>query len=412
VRSFLAFLLLLALLPPAAPAHAQDAAPPVVGGIALERTTTADVPLFYDPDVDAATVATASTAIADALRDVPEITGLPPFATPIRAYILADEERFRRALAEIADVRVELVSEDIGGYTIERDGTMLVFFAAANVSSPASAALGYTHEFAHLAVREATRRKTLPQWFNEVYASLVAFRAVFRRHQDEASLQRQLDRAAVASALHTRGLIPWADLVTRARFSRAGVDGLANLAYGQSMLFVEHLELRHGRAGLVQFLTALGEGTTATPAFAAAFGPFRSETAAFEQEIAWLKGDFPPGMRALQPAGPDRPAVFALVGGPALETATVELLENGELSRRRQLDLDGAGFLVVSLPASLLDGSAPMLLRVTVPILGAVEIDPVAGTSARPASPTVPAAPRPAPAPAPAQAPVQLPPVG
>src|SRR5215203_132637 len=121
---------------------------------------------------------TPRTAIRAALTDVPELTGLPPFTTPIRAYVLADDDRFRLALAEIANVRVELVSEDIGGYTIERDGTMLIFFAAANVATPASAGLGYSHELAHLAVREATRRRALPQWFNEGYASWVAARAL------------------------------------------------------------------------------------------------------------------------------------------------------------------------------------------------------------------------------------------
>ena len=56
--------------------------------------------------------------------------------------------------------------------------------------------------------------------------------------------------------------------------------------------------------------------------------------------------------------------------------------------------------LVASLPASLLDGSTSVRLRVTVPKLGTLDLDPVSGTSARPAS-TVPAQPR--------SAPVQLP---
>src|SRR6185369_7175958 len=243
-------------------------------GIMLERSSVAGVTLFYDPEVDPETIATASAAIEAGLHDVPEVTGLPPFTTPIVAYILADDDRFRLALAEIGNVPVALVAEEISGYTIERDGTMLVFFAAANVATPASAELGYSHELAHLAVREATRRRALPQWFNEGYASWIATQALARRHPTEAALQRQLDRAAVASALHTRGLIPWADLVNRTRFSRAGVDGLVNLAYGQSTLFIDFLAQRHGKAALAAFLTSLGEGTAATPAFAAAFGAF------------------------------------------------------------------------------------------------------------------------------------------
>ena len=128
--------------------------------------------------------------IAAGLIDVPELTGLPPFTTPIRAFILADDERFRLALAEIANVRTELVADDISGYTIERDGTMLVFFARANVAEPASALLGYSHELAHLAVREATQRRALPQWFNEGYASWIAGLALARHHPTEAALQR------------------------------------------------------------------------------------------------------------------------------------------------------------------------------------------------------------------------------
>src|SRR5215213_5349656 len=316
VRSLL---VLIALLLPAG-VRAQEPERPVVDGIALERTSAAGVDLYYDSDVDAETVQTASAAIVAALTDVPELTGLPTFTTPIRAYILADDERFRLALAEIANVRTALVADDISGYTIERDGTMLVFFAGANVAEPASALLGYSHELAHLAVREATQRRALPQWFNEGYASWIAGLALARHHPTEAALQRQLDRSAVASALHTRGLIPWADLVTRTRFSRAGVDGLVNLAYGQSTLFIDFLARRHGPA-LARFLTILGEGTAATPAFAEAFGAFGSESAAYEQSLEPLKAELPPGLYVLRRAAGDQPAVVGLIGGPALETA-------------------------------------------------------------------------------------------
>ena len=386
---------------------------PVVDGIALERTRVSGIDLYIDPDVDPEAVKTAGAALALALADVPELTGLPPFTTPIAAYILADDDRFRLALAEIANVRTELVAEDIGGYTIERDGTMLIFFAAPNVASPPSAVIGYAHELAHLAVREATQRRPLPQWFNEGYASWISARALARHHPEEAALQGKLDRLSVASALHTRELIPWADLVTRARFSRAGVEGLVNLAYGQSTLFVEFLGNRHGTPALARFLTILGEGIGATQAFGMAFGtPFGPEAAAFEQALANLKLEYQPGLYVVQRAGAERPAVLVAVGGPTLETALVELLIDGELIRRREVDFDGSGMLVASLPPTLLEDAGSVTLRVTAPLLGVLELDPIAGTSARPAAPvrtpaSEPVRVEPGSSPAPAQVPAR-----
>jgi hypothetical protein len=188
------------------------------------------------------------------------------------------------------------------------------------------------------------------------------------------------------------------------------VDGLVNLAYGQSTLFIDFLAERHGKAALARFLTALGEGTAATPAFTAAFGAFGPEAAAFERSLAPLKSELQPGLYVIQRASRDQPAVLALVGGPALETAVVELLEDGEVSRRRELDLDGAGLLVASLPASLLDGGGKVTLRVTLPLLGVLELDPVSGTRARPSmvSPPPGMAP-PASTPLPAPSPVTVP---
>ena len=391
--------LILLLLPWPASARAQQTDGPVVDGIALERTRVPGVDLFFDPDVDPETIATASAAISLGFAEVPTLTGLPPFTTPIAAYILADDDRFRLALAEIANVRTELVSEDIGGYTIERDGTMLIFFAAPNVTSPPSALLGYAHELAHLAVREATQRRTLPQWFNEGYASWVSTQILARHYPDDAALQQQLDRLAVASALHTRGLIPWADLVTRTRFSRAGVEGLVNLAYGQSTLFVDFLDRRHGTPALARFLTLLGEGIGATQAFGTAFGAFGPEAAAYEAVLAALKDEFRPGLYVVQRPSADRPAVLGLVGGPTLETAVVEFSIDGEMTRCREIDLDGSGMLVASLPPTLVDGAGSLSLRVTAPLLGTLELDPVAGTSVHPAA---------MPATAPAPEPVQI----
>ena len=392
------------LLPlvPARELSAQGADAPVVDGVTLTSVPLAGVKLYVDPDVDPETIATASTAIALGLAEVPELTGLPPFTTPIEAYVLEDEERFRLALAEIANVRTELVSVDIAGYTIERDGTMLIFFAAPNVTDPASATIGFAHELAHLGVREATQRKSLPQWFNEGYASWISTEVLARHHPDEAALQHQLDRLAVASALHTRGTIPWADLVTRVRFSRAGVDGLVNLAYGQSTLFVEFLARRHGVPALARFLTALGEGTAATPAFATAFGPFGGEVAQFDASLATLKAELPPGLYIIQRASNDRPAVVGAIGGPTLEPAVVEFLVGGELMRRREIDFDGSGMLVASLPASLFEDAGGVRLRVTAPVLGVLELDPLTEMRAQPVV-------APAPSVAAPPAPVQIP---
>jgi len=413
-RAILTLVLIILLIPRPGVAGAQEPDRPVVDGVALERTRVSGIDLFFDPDVDPEAVKTAGAALVLGLADVPELTGLPPFTTPIVAYILADDDRFRLALAAIANVRVELVAEDIGGYTIERDGTMLIFFAAPNVARPPGAVLGYTHELAHLAVREATQRRPLPQWFNEGYASWISGRALARHHPVEAALQGQLDRLSVASALHTRDLIPWADLVTRSRFSRAGVEGLVSLAYGQSTLFVDFLANRHGTPALARFLTILGEGAGATQAFGTAFGPFGPEATAYEQALADLKLEYQPGLYVVQRPGAERPAVLAAVGGPTLETAVVELLVDGELMRRREVDFDGSGMLVASLPPTLLEGAGNVRLRVTAPHLGVLELDPIAGTSVRPAAlpsrapASAPVRIEPAPAPAPAQVPTRI----
>lgn len=391
---------------PARAVLAQQAGEPVVGGVALQRTTVDGVTLFYDPDVDADTVKSASDAIRQGLVEVPEATGLPRFTTPIVAYVMADDARFRLALSEVARVPLDLIAEEIGGYTIERDGRMLVFFSAPNVASPASALFGFAHELAHLAVREATQRRALPQWFNEGYASWISMRVIDRHAPAEAALGRQLDRAAVASALHTRGMLPWADLVTRARFSRAGVDGLVNLAYGQSTLFVDFLVARHGVPALAKFLTTIGEGQTATPAFTAAFGAFGTESAAFEATLATLKTELAPGLYVVQKAAGDSALILAVVGGPARDTAVVELYQDGEVVRRRELDFDGVGLLVAALPASLVSGDHRVSIRVRAPVLGTLELDPTSAVSVHPTS-----APQPAPAQLPGRGSVRLLPV-
>jgi hypothetical protein len=401
----MALLVLLTTIPLPA-VRAQEPAWPSVDGIQLVRTTAETAELFYDPDVDPAVVATSQAAIIAGFTDVPELTGLPPLVTPVRAFVLADDERFRLALAEIGRVRTDLVAEEIGGYTIERDGVMLIFFAAANVEEPASATLGFEHELAHLAVREATQRRPMPQWFNEGYASWIASQALARKFPAESALQRKLDRLAVGSALHTRGMIPWSDLVTRARFSRAGVDGLVNLAYGQSTLFIEYLAIHHGVPALARFLTEIGGGAGATQAFGTAFGAFGPTAVAYEQHLRTVGDEFPPALYGLQRATETQPAVFGLAGGPALETAVVTLLVDGETIRRREIDLDGAGLMVVSLPKSLLDGPGVVRVRVTVPVLGALQLDPNSDDSDFPIlAPSAAPTPLPQPSPAPAQLP-------
>lgn len=408
-RPVLSLLVTLTLLFSTSSARAQSVGadqPPVVDGVTLQQTTIAGLPISFDPTIEPAVVVTAGEALARALVDVPALTGLPPFSTPMEVFLLESDERFRQALVEIAQVRVELVADEIGGYTIERNGTMLIFFAAPNVTNPGSATLGFAHELAHLAVREATQRRTMPQWFNEGYASWISTNALARHYPEDARLQQALDRLTVASGLHTRGLVPWPELVTRARFSRAGIEGLVGLAYGQSTLFVDWLAAHHGVPALARFLTGIGGGLSATQAFSAAFGPFGPETAAYEASLGALQQEYPPGLYQIQRAVPDRPAVVALVGGMPGETAAVELLADGERVRRREIDLDGAGVLVASIPSSLLDEGASIRVRVTEPGLGALELALCTETRALP---TTPRQQRPTPASTPAPAPAQLP---
>lgn len=264
-------------------AFAQSA--PVVDGQALETTTVAGWPVHYDREVPADAVAVATDALESALRDVPRMTGLPPFSTPLAVYLLADDSRFRAALAEIGRVRIDLVALEVGGYAIERDGTMLIFFQG--VGEPLAATIGFAHELAHLGVREASARRPVPQWLNEGYAQWVAYAVLGERDPLEAEEQFAADRAVVASALHGESsLLPWSSLVTRTRFSRTGTEGWGNLAYGQSTLFVDWLARRHGVGALASFLQGIGAGAGATAAFQAVFGPFPPEEAAFQASLA------------------------------------------------------------------------------------------------------------------------------
>jgi len=409
----LALLLTLVSATRPGPVSADDE-PPVLDGVALQRADAAGTPLYYDPDIEPAVLATTGSALAQALVDVPARTGLPPFSTPIVVYLLSNDDRFRLALAEIGGVRVDLVSDAIGGYTIERNGTMLVFFGAPNVTSPPNATLAVTHELAHLGVREATQRRALPQWFNEGYASWISTKALERWYPEQARLQRTLDQLTVASALHTRGLVPWPELVTRTRFSQAGVEGLVSLAYAQSTLFVDWLAGRYSVAALGKFLTGIGDGLSATQSFGAAFGPFGPESAAYEASLRAGLREYPPGAYVIQVSTADRPAILAVIGGTPADSAVVEVWQNGERVRRREIDLDGAGMLVAAIPTGPFDDGGAPRVRVRVPGLGTLELDPAtdiravaAPPAAPPTSPTLPSSGQPAQVPAPVQIPRQ-----
>jgi hypothetical protein len=372
--------LLIAHIPRAATAQVAEGAPPaptivagpVVGGVALETTTAAGRPLHYDRDVPPATVGHVATALADGLEAVPRLTGLPPAVTPIAVHVLADRERFRLALAELAHVRVELVGQQTGGYAIERGGTMLLFFPAREVETPADARLALAHELAHLAVREASARRPVPQWFNEGYAQWTSQAALGEAFPEEAAVQRAIDRAAVASGLHSRGgLLPWSELVTRARFSRAGTEGLTFLAYGQSTLFVDWLARRHGREALAEFLLAIGRGSSATPAFESALGPFGPRAAAFEASVRPLAAELGPGLRVLSPRiRTGRAASLAVVGGPPGERVEIQVSLEGGAVRRGERALDAAGFLLLSLDGPATAEPAPRQVTLTSGSLG------------------------------------------
>jgi hypothetical protein len=184
---------------------------------------------------------------------VPRVTGLPPFTTPLAVYLLANQDQFRAALQEVGGVRIELVALEIGGYTIERDGTMLIFFPYDAVDASVSATIGFAHELAHLGVREASARRPVPQWLNEGYAQWASYAVLREVDPLTAGELFAIDRAVVASAFHSEtGLLPWASLVTRTRFSRSDTEGWAGLAYAQGTLFVDWLAgPRHGNGCLL-----------------------------------------------------------------------------------------------------------------------------------------------------------------
>ena len=373
---------------------------PVVGGVALKTTAVAGWPLHYDRDVPPAIVEHLRTGLEDALGAVPRLSGLRPLTTPLRIHLLANPQRFRHALQEVAGVRIELVGEQVGAYAIQRGDTMLLFFQRSEVADPAGALLSIAHELAHLAVREASRTRAVPQWFNEGYSAWLSQRVLAERYPGDAALQRAVDRAVVASALHRRiGLLAWSDLVSRTEFSRAGTEGWTFLSYGQSTLFVAWLAERHGGGALGTFLEAIGDGVSAGQAFQASMGPFALQASAFESSLAGLPAEFRSGLHALSShvrAG--QSAAFVVVGGEPHERLPSALrLETGREVRFEQ-SLDAAGFVALWLGGPTTASPGRLHLSINSPSLGRLEAELLVDPAAEPG-----------PSPGPIPAPIQLP---
>ena len=128
-----------------------------------------------------------------------------------------------------------------------------------------------------------------------------------------------------------------------------------------------------------------------------------------------------PALPSYQAAGTAmaRPAVggaalvpFDVPGVQAFADAAVdaEVLENvrgaiglsGSIVRHREFDLDGAGLMVASLAPFLLEDVQDVRVRITVPQLGVLGLDPRTDTLARPSAPSVPSRAGPAPVQVPA----------
>jgi hypothetical protein len=332
-----------------APPTAGPDEPRVVGDVTLETTSLDGRPLHYDSAVPASTIANVRLALEVSLEAVPRLSELSPLRTPVELYVLADQERFRQALAEVGRVRVDLLGDQVGAYAIQRGETMLLFFPSAEVADPADALLLIAHELAHLAIREASGARQVPQWLNEGYAAWLSQAVLAQRFSEEGELQVTIDRAVVASALHTRGsLLPWPELVTRGQFSRAGAEGWTYLSYAQSTLFVDRLVRRHGVGGLAALLHAVAGDVSVSQAFQAELGSLAMQAADFERALADLQGAIPPGLHRLTPrprAG--QPVAFVVVGGePGERISALARAEDGQ-ELRTERTLDAAGFLLI-----------------------------------------------------------------
>jgi hypothetical protein len=342
------------------------------------------VTLHVAPSLGDAHTQTQTHALERALEAVPRITGLPPFTTPIEAYVLESDEAFREALVARANVPIGLVAEGIGGYAIERNGVMLIFFVGDGMQRPDGddfaidrfdrAVFAFAHELAHLAVREATQRRQVPQWLNEGYAQWTAYQVLREAAPETADVFDAADRAVVSSAIHSGiGPLPWASLVTRSRFSTAGTEGWVDLAYGQSTLFVDWLVEQYGRAALAHFLVLLGEGISPTPAFSQTFGPFARVEASFRVSLDQLTQGMPRGARWLTPLGA-RTALLAIVGGVPREPVHVEIWRDGRLVETNERRLNQTASGLVPIKAEIADGAQQLEVRVRTASLGLMAI--------------------------------------
>jgi hypothetical protein len=318
------------------------------------------------------------------LEAVPRITGLPTFTTPIEAYVLENEDAFRQALIETANVPSERVAAGIGGYAIERNGVMLIFFVGESIDRPNGddfaidpidrAVFAFAHELAHLAVREATQRRQVPQWLNEGYAQWIAYQVLRESGPETAHAFEAAERAVVSSAIHSGvGLLPWASLVTRSRFAAAGAEGWVDLAYGQSTLFADWLAARYGRAALADFLILLGDGVSATPAFSQAFGSFGEVEGSFRESVDRLIEDMPRGARWLTASGARVPWL-AIIGGVPREPLYVEIWRDGTMVAANERRLNQAGSGLIAIKAEVADGAQRLEVRVRTASLGVISI--------------------------------------
>lgn len=381
-RGVIAVVLLLAAVSPSSPTIAiaeeqPESTAPIIGGIPLQSALAGSWPVHFDEQVEFSVRAQAISALEEARDIVPGIAGLPPITTPLQVHVLADQARFRQAIAELGGVRSQLLGPQVTGYAIERAGTTLIFLSGGSVSTRTEATIIVSHELAHVAINQVIAGHSLPQWANEGYAEWISRVALEQWSPEDAATLAAADRAVIASALRTRrALIPLADLAGRTRFGRSGADGLSALAFAQSKQFIGFLIERHGTAGIERYLHAIGQGVRHPRAFDITLGSLDVNQGEFVASLAELAPRFPVGLHVLSPT--PRAGQFlllAVVGGEPGEMATIEISSDGLLEVEAESVLDAAGYLLLGLsPQST---SAPGLrhIRVVTPSLGELEAD-------------------------------------
>jgi hypothetical protein len=128
----------------------------------------------------------------------------------------------------------------------------------------------FVHELAHVYLDAAVAGRSVPRWFHEGFAMLVA---------DERVEDRLMSALGAAA---TDAFLPLADLVDRFPDGEAEV----RLAYAQSMLFVRFLQRESGGTGIASLLATLRAGMPFDLAFVQVFGDVPE--AAFERFRASL----------------------------------------------------------------------------------------------------------------------------